>query len=410
MDLKLLEDYASLIVKVGINLQKGQYVIIKVEPELEDFAAIVTKQCYLNGAKHVYIEYTSAKINKVAMTYSSVEDLSTVNAYDEARFKFRVDENPALIWLDGDDPDGKKGIDPIKSATVNRNRMSKMLKYIEAINNKYQWCIAGVPSKRWAKKVFPSLSEEEAVEALWSAILKTSRADDFNAVENWNKHSAELKNRCKYLNSLNLKSLHYTSKKGTDLTVGLIPGVKFDGGSETTLTGIVIQPNIPTEECFTSPKKGEAEGIVYASKPLVYQGQMIEDFSVRFEKGKAVEVNARVGKEVLESILSLDEGASYLGECALVPFNSPINNIGILFYNTLFDENAACHLALGKGFTNLYPGYENMSDEEIYSKGINKSSSHVDFMIGDNTLNIVGTTVDGKEIQIFKDGEWAFSI
>ena len=207
---------------------------------------------------------------------------------------------------------------------------------------------------------------------------------------------------------MNLVELRYKSTTGTDFKVGLIPGVIFLGGGEKTLDGTFFQPNIPSEECFTSPMRGKAEGIVYASKPLVYNGQLINNFNIRFHEGKAVEVHAETGEEVLKSILELDEGSAYLGECALVPFDSPINNTGILFYNTLFDENAACHLALGRGFTNLYPDFEKYSEDELHSFGINKSLSHVDFMIGDKDLDITGITSSGKEVSIFRKGAWAF--
>ena len=408
MNNKLIEEYAKLIVEVGINLQKDQYVFIQLLPELEDFATIVAKHCYLNGAKRVIFNYYSQKQMVVEQKYSTLENLSIVTPIEESIQQFKVDNNPCLIWLDGDDPDGLNDIDPNKYAKVRQNKMKILKKYIDQCNNKYQWTIVGVPTKKWAKKVFPALNEDEAVEKLFEKILFASRVSENDSVENWKKHQTDLQKRYEYLNSLNLVKLHYTSKKGTDLTIGLIEGVKFLAGSEKDLFGHEFQPNIPTEECFTSPKKGEAEGIVYASKPLVYNGQMIEDFSIRFEKGKAVEVKAKKGKEVLESILSLDEGSSYLGECAFVPYNSPINQTGILFYNTLFDENAACHLALGEGFTNLYPDYEKYSDEEIHKFGINESFSHVDFMIGDETLSVVGTTKDNKEVVIFKDGNWAF--
>jgi 5,10-methylene-tetrahydrofolate dehydrogenase/Methenyl tetrahydrofolate cyclohydrolase len=229
-----------------------------------------------------------------------------------------------------------------------------------------------------------------------------------NRGEDGHLHEKDLKERCAYLNSLHLKSLHYTSSNGTDLTVGLIPNVIFLGGGESTIAGVFYQPNIPSEECFTSPMRGQAEGVVYASKPLAYQGQLIDNFSVRFHEGKAVEVKAEKGLAALESILTLDEGSAYLGECALVPFDSPINQTGLLFYNTLYDENACCHLALGRGFTNLYPNFEKYSEEQLHGFGINKSLSHVDFMIGTADLEIVGTCADGKEVVLFHNGTWAF--
>ncbi len=408
MDERLIENYAELIVREGANVQKNQYVVIRTGVYEEEFASIVARKCYEAGAKRVFMRWESSKLNQVDLLYADEEDLKHVFYFEEMESKFMLDELPTLIWLDGEDPDGLKGIDASKAARIRRARYMVTGKYREASENHHAWVIAGVPSLPWAKKVFPNLSDEEAIEKLWEAILKTSRAYEGDPIKNWKEHDEDLKNRCKYLNSLNLKKLKYKSSNGTDLEVGLIPGVRFAAGSEKTLEGNIFSPNIPTEECFTSPMKGEAEGIVYSTKPLSYQGQLIEDFSVRFHEGKAVEVNARVGEEALRSILTLDNGSSYLGECALVPFHSPINETGILFFNTLYDENAACHLALGTGFPELYPDYEKYTDDEIRSFGINKSLSHVDFMIGSEDLDITGITLDGKEIKIFHNGDWAF--
>ena len=404
----LIKKYAELIVRSGIALKKGQSVYILSELEIEDFTALVVEECYKAGAKKVVVDWMSPKVRKIAMKRGKKEDLAAILPMDEVLMKWRSEELPCLLSLDSSDPDGMKGLDVAKMAYLRQVRYKAFREYIEKSENKYQWCIAGVPGAAWAKKVFPHLSKKAAIEALWEAILKTSRADDGNGIANWEKHDEDLKKRCDYLNSLRLKKLHYKSSNGTDFTVGLIPGVIFLGGGETNLRGAFYQPNIPSEECFTSPMKGEAEGIVYSTKPLSYQGNLIKNFWVKFHEGKAVDVHAEEGEESLRSILSLDEGAAYLGECALVPYDSPINNTGLLFYDTLFDENAACHLALGRGFTNLYPNYEKYSEEEIHSFGINHSMSHVDFMIGSKDLSIVGTTEDGKEVQIFKDGNWAF--
>lgn len=264
-----------------------------------------------------------------------------------------------------------------------------------------------MPSEKWAKKVFPGLTKAEGMKRLWDAILTASRAKDGNGIKNWEDHEKDLKARCDYLNSLNLRSLHYTSSNGTDLTIGLIPNVIWLGGGETTLLGNFYQPNIPSEEAFTSPMRGQAEGIVYSAKPLVYQGHLIKNFNIHFHEGKAVEVHAEEGEEALKSILTLDEGSAYLGECALVPYDSPINKTGLLFYNTLFDENACCHLALGRGFTNLYKDFDKYTEDELHGFGINKSLSHVDFMIGSEDLHIEGTTADGKKVVIFDHGTWA---
>ncbi len=408
MNEQLIEKYAELIVKVGANVQKGQYVIIRTGVFEEEFASIVSRKCYEAGAKRVFVKWQSSVIDSIDYKYGSEDDLKHVFAFEEAEAKFSMDERPVLIWLDGDDPDGLKGVDANKVARIRQARYLVTGKYREASENHHSWCIAGVPSIPWARKVFPGLDDSEAMEKLWEAILKTSRAYDGNGIENWKKHDADLKMRCKYLNSLRLRKLIYKSSNGTDFQVGLIPGVKFAGGDEKTIEGQVYSPNIPSEECFTSPRKGEAEGIVYATKPLSYQGQLIEDFSVRFHEGKAVEVHARQGEDALRSILTLDQGSSYLGECALVPYHSPINETGLLFFNTLFDENAACHLALGTGFPELYPDFEKYTDEQIRNFGINKSLSHVDFMIGSKDMEIRGITEDGKEVKIFYKGDWAF--
>ena len=285
----------------------------------------------------------------------------------------------------------------------------KVIKPIrDRMENKCQWCIAGVPGEKWAKKVFPDLPKGRAVEALWEAILTTSRVDD-DPEAAWAAHNADLAARCDYLNSLGIESLHYTAKNGTDLTVGMIPEGIFAGGGEYTLgTNVYFNPNIPTEEIFTSPMRGKADGIVYATKPLSYRGELIEDFSVRFEDGKAVEVKARKGEALLQEMISMDEGAAYLGECALVPYESPISRSGILFWNTLFDENAACHLALGQGFTNCLADYDKYTLEEAHALGVNDSQIHVDFMIGSADLAITAHTRDGRDVPIFADGNWAF--
>ncbi len=408
MKKSLLKKYAELIVASGIALKKGQSVVIRSNVGIESFTALVVEECYKHGAKHVIVDWSSEACARIAYKKGNKEVLASVLPYEIEKQKWLCDVIPCLIVLESEDPDGMAGLDQKKLAYIRSKRRAAFYPYAQKRDNHEQWCIAGVASPAWAKKIFPDLPRGKAVEKLWEAILATSRADDGNGIENWKKHDENLKGRCNYLNSLNLVELHYTSSNGTDLTVGLNPEVIFLGGGESTLEGVYYQPNIPSEECFTSPIRGKAEGIVYSAKPLSYGGTLIEDFYVRFHEGKAVEVKAKRGQEALESILSIDEGSAYLGECALVPYDSPINNTGLLFFNTLYDENAACHLALGAGFTNLYKNFEKYSDEELHSFGINKSMSHVDFMIGSKDLNIVGTRSNGEKVQIFKDGNWAF--
>ncbi len=405
---KDIEAYAMLIAKAGGAVKKGQYVLIKADVELQEFAASVAKACYKLGAKRVTYLWSSALTDRVDYKYAKTKDLGTYTEEEMGLEQYRTNKLPVLIYLDGEDPDGLKGVKADKLAGVKALRYSQAKDLIIQRENKYQWVIAGAPTAKWAKKVFPNLSKGQAIKALWAAILKTARAEHGEGIANWEKHDSILKEKCAKLNAMNLRKLHYVSSNGTDLTVGLIPGVKFEGGGEKTIQGTYFQPNIPSEECFTSPMKGEAEGIVYSAKPLVYQSQLIDKFWIRFEKGKAVDCHAEVGEELLRSIFSLDDGSAYLGECALVPFDSPINDTGLIFYSTLYDENAACHLALGRGFTQLYPDFEKYTEAELHSFGINESLSHVDFMIGTRDLSITGIDENGKEIAIFKNGNFAF--
>ncbi len=410
MDITLIHKYAELLIRSGVALKENENLIISANADQEDFVAILTQEAYQAGAKNVYVNWTSQKVSKASLIYGKEENLSTLSPMELAYWKFRGEELPAFIWVDSDDPDGAKGVDSAKAARIRQAKYKIYGKYKEMEENKVAWCIAGAPAKEWAKKIFPEDNAEDAMEKLWEKILYTSRALDGNGISNWKKHDINLKKRCNYLNSLKLKELHYSSGNGTDFTVGLIPGVIFLGGGELTLDGRFFQPNIPSEEVFTSTKKGVAEGIVYASKPLVYNGVLITNFWIKFHEGKAVDVHAETGEEALRSILTLDEGSAYLGECALVPFDSPINNTGLLFYNTLYDENAACHLALGRGFTELYPDFQNYSEQQLRDFGINYSLSHVDFMIGSKDLDIIGTKENGEKVQIFINGNWAFEI
>lgn len=408
MKKSVLKKYAELIAKTGINVQKGQDVIIRCDLDQPEFVKMVTEYCYKFGARKVTIEWSYQPLAKVHNKYCSVKTLATLEKWEEEKLKHNSLTLPALIWLDSEDPDGLKGMNEKKSAEAQRIRYPLIKPYRDAMENKYQWCIAAVPGKKWAKKVFPNLSVSQAMEKLWEAILYTSRVDE-NPIEAWKKHNEDLLNRCNYLNSLHLKSLTYKASNGTDFTVGLIENALFIGGGEETLGNkVYFNPNIPSEECFTTPKRGDIEGIVYSSKPLSYKGQLIENFWIKFEHGKVVDVHAEKNEHVLREMVSMDEGATMLGEVALIPYDSPISNLNILFYNTLFDENASCHLALGMGFPNCIKDFEKYSLEEIRQMGVNDSMIHVDFMIGTKDLSIVGTTKEGKQVQIFKDGNWAF--
>mgnify|MGYP000021289347 FL=1 len=404
----VLRQYAKLIAKVGANVQKGQEVIIQAELDQPEFVQMVVQECYLCGAEKVRVEWSYQPLTKTNVRYQKLKTLSTVEEWEEKKLQHRAEKLPAMIYLMSEDPDGLSGINQGKMAKAQQARYKIIKPYRDAMENKYQWCIAAVPGAAWAKKIFPQLRKSAAMEKLWEAILFTSRADGQDPIAAWNKHNENLAARCKYLNDLGIKTLEYKSANGTDLSVGLIENAQFLGGGENSLKGIYYNPNIPTEEVFITPMRGKAEGIVYSSKPLSYQGQLIENFSVRFENGKAVEVHAEKNEALLQQLITQDEGAAYLGECALIPYNSPINESGLIFYNTLFDENASCHLALGMGFTNCIKDYDQYTLEQCREMGINDSMVHEDFMIGTKDLDITAVTHDGKRVPIFRGGTWAF--
>ena len=403
----VLREYARLIVRCGVNVQKGQEVLIYAGLDQPEFVQMVVEEAYKAKAKKVTVDWDYQPLQKLHVRHQSVKTLGEVTEWQKAKLQHFVDVVPCRIHLVSEDPDGLKGINMEKLAKARQLRYPIVKPYHDQLENKDQWCIAAVPGAAWAKKVFPGMRTSAAMEKLWEAILYTSRVTD-DPVKAWQEHNADLHDRCAYLNSLNIRSLHYTADNGTDLTVGMIPEGEWKGGGDTSLQGIFFNPNTPTEECFISPKRGQAEGIVYSTKPLSYQGQLIENFSVRFENGKAVEVKAEKGEELLKTMISMDEGAAYLGECALVPQRSPIAESGILFYNTLFDENAACHLALGMGFADTIQDFQNKTLEECRALGINDSMIHEDFMIGCDSLDIDGICEDGKVVPIFRGGNWAF--
>ena len=407
MKKSVLRAYARLIAESGVNVQKGQEVFITAELDQPEFVAMVVEECYRRKAKKVVVDWNYQPLTKLHVRHQSLTTMSTLDNYEEARWQHYVDTIPCRIYLLSEDPDGLRGVDQEKMAKAQQKKYPIIKGYRDQIENKYQWCIAAVPGVKWAKKLFPELRASQAVEKLWEAILHTSRVDD-DPVAAWDVHNKDLKARCDYLNSLGIRELQYHASNGTDLRVGMIPEAQFCGGGETSLQGIFFNPNIPTEECFISPKRGVAEGIVYSSKPLSYQGQLIDRFWIRFHEGKAVEWGAEENEALLTKLITMDEGSAYLGECALVPFNSPINETGILFYNTLFDENACCHLALGMGFADTIRDFEHKTLDECRALGVNDSMIHEDFMIGTADLSIDAVCENGRTVPLFRDGTWAF--
>ena len=402
-----LRAYAKLIVKCGVNVQKGQEVTIYADLDQPEFVKMVVEEAYRLKAKKVTVEWSYQPLEKLHVRHQSVTTLGTVTEWQKAKQEHLCQVLPARIHLISEDPDGLRGINMDKLSKARQMSFPILKPYRDRRENREQWCIAAVPGAAWARKVFPGMRTSMAMEKLWEAILDTSRVTD-DPIAAWDAHNADLKARCDYLNSLNLRSLHYTADNGTDLTVGLISEGAWRGGGDTSLEGICFNPNIPTEECFISPKRGQAEGIVYSTKPLSYRGQLIEDFSIRFREGRAVEVKAKKGEDLLKTLISMDEGAAYLGECALVPQKSPICESGILFYNTLFDENAACHLALGMGFADTIDNFQEKTLEQCRELGVNDSMIHEDFMIGCDSMNIDGICSDGSVVPIFRNRNWAF--
>ena len=402
-----MQKYAELIVKCGLNVKEGQEVIIRCGLDQPEFVKMCVEECYKSGASLVKVEWSYMPITKLHYDYRSLETLSEFTGVDKAEWERRVEKLSCLLWIDSDDPDGLNGTDSEKISKASQAKFPFIKPYRDSIENKYQWCIAAVPGREWAKKIYPGLSVDDAMEKLWENILYCSRVDS-DPIKAWDKHNEDLTKRCKFLNDYKFESLEYKSLNGTNFKVGLNSKGVFLGGGERALgSNIYFNANIPSEEVFTSPLRGKAEGKVVATKPLSYQGKLIENFWVKFENGRAVEVYAEKNQDVLEKMIAMDEGASYLGEVALIAHDSPINNTGILFYNTLFDENASCHLALGRGFNNCLENYENYSVEECEKLGVNSSMIHVDFMIGSADMSIIGVTADGKRVQIFKDGNWA---
>ena len=408
MNKALLKNYAKLIVRVGANVQKGQDVIIYAGVNNAYFAELVVAEAYKAKARTVTVEWQNDVISKLKWKNEKEQVLSEMPKWVLEKWQHKVDTLPVSIYIEDSDPDALNGIDQEKMTKVRMKTGPVIMKYREQMDNKYQWCIVGIPGEAWAKKIFPNESKKNAINKLWDAILTTTRVYG-NPVENWRLHNKNIKDKCNYLNNLEIKELHYEASNGTNFTVGLDKTALFAGGSDTTLRGVEYNPNMPTEECFTSPNKKTANGVVYSSKPLSVMGKVVVDFGFRFKDGKIVEVLAKdkEHKKILEKLISLDEGASMLGEVALVPFDSPVNQTGLLFFNTLYDENACCHLAIGRAFNECIKGYQNMSEEEIAKVDLNKSMIHVDFMIGTADLKITATTYNGKEVVIFKDGTWA---
>ena len=409
MSENLLQKYAELIVRTGANVQRGQVVQLTVSVEQHRFAALIMEECYKAGAKKVNVEWTYDLQSRLNFLYAQEDTLAAVLPWEEEKLKQMVADLPVRIYIVSEDPDAMNGVDPQKLSAVMQRRSAVIKPYRNAIDGRHQWCIAAYPSVKWAKKCFPQDGDDEAVDKLWNAILKTVRVrEDGDPVAAWKAHTDFIERKAAWLNAQGFASLRYHSANGTDFTVELIPGARWEGAGVTnSVNGAFYIPNMPTEEIFTSPIAGKCEGTLVAVKPLSWNSQLIEDFSITFEKGRAVACRAAKGQELLERMIRMDEGAAKLGEVALVPKESPVNQCGFLFYETLFDENACCHCALGMGFKEVLPGGDDMTVEQAQQMGINDSIIHVDFMVGADDLSIDGVKPDGTAVPIFRNGTWA---
>lgn len=406
----ILRKYAKLAVKIGANVQQNQYVIVNSPVDCASLARLVVEEAYAAGAEYVYVNWTDELVAKQHYLNCDLSILERVPSWIVDRLQEAVDKNACMIAISAPTPGLMSDVDPMKmqkAAIASQKALQFFSKYTSG--NQGQWTIVAMPTAAWARKVFKDVTDEEAVERLWNAILSASRVTENNdPIAEWTNHMNQMARRNDLLNSFNFKTLHFKNDLGTDFTLDLVKDHIWAGGGEHTTKGVYFAPNIPTEEAFTMPEKTGVNGIVYSTKPLNYQGKLIEDFWLRFEQGKVVEFDAKKEKEALQSLIELDEGSCYLGEVALVPYDSPISNSKILFMNTLFDENASCHLALGRAYPMNVKGGAAMSDDELKAAGSNLSLTHVDFMFGDNTMHIVGTQYDGTEVVVFDQGNFVF--
>ena len=403
-----LQEYARLLVQVGLNVQRGQTLVISSPVECAYFARLCAAEAYAAGCKEVVMNWHDDALGRMKYLYADDAVFDDVPLWRRHFFNDYAQEGAAYLAISASDPENLKGVDGSRIIRA-QQASGKALKEFDRLQmcSGFPWCIASIPIPSWAKTVFPEDGEERAMERLWDAIFRAVRiSGDGKAVEKWQAHLKTLHARMEKLNALKFKSLHYTNALGTDLTVELPEGHIWEAGNDVTLSGQEYIANIPTEELFTSPLKTGVNGVVYASLPLVHDGNIIDGFRFVVKDGKIVEARARQGEETLQAAIAVDEGASYFGEVALVPYDSPISNQKILFYNTLFDENAACHIAFGEAYPCLEGG-QKMTKEELKARGLNDSITHVDFMVGTPDLRIVGTTHDGREIPVFENGNFA---
>lgn len=405
MNQETLKKYAHTLLKYGVNLQEDQTLVISVDVENKDFAVIVTEEAYELGAKEVVLNWRCSPIARQRLLHAKESVLERPANWIPEFYKQYIDDKAAFLSLISANPKALEGIPTNRISLQSRNLNKALSFYHTAImNSSVTWCVASVPTVLWADLLGYEGTDEEKIEQLWATLLQLCRIEGVEPKDTYRHHMAKLRHRCEALNKLDLKALRYTCENGTDLLLELPEGHIWLGGEESSKDGTIFNANIPTEEVFSAPQYNGVNGIVYSTKPLIYHGNTISDFSFTFKEGKIVNYTAKEGYEVLKELIETDEGSLYLGEVALVDHFSPISQSNQIFYETLFDENASCHLAIGASYPTCLKDSDGLSEEELKERGLNYSLTHVDFMIGNEHMNIKGYTRDGQEVDIMIDG------
>ena len=403
-----LEEYAELVVKVGLNIQKNQPLLINTTTDTIEFTRLIVKKAYEAGAKRVDVNYTDEVNARLFYDLAPDEAFHEFPKWAAMQRDELIENNGALLWIDADNPDLLEGVAIDRISNFQKASGKALEGYRKAVmNDVITWSIVAMPSKKWAAKVFPQLDEEYQMQALWDLIFKVVRIGEGTAVQRWKQHIEQLESRATLLNTKRFKKLHYKAE-GTDIHVELPKEHIWLTGASKNAQGVPFIANMPTEEVYTAPLKTGVNGYVKNTKPFVYQGNVIDDFTLTFEDGAITKVQATTGEKLLQQLIQTDEGAKYLGEIALVPHESPISKSNVLFFNTLFDENASNHFAIGEAYPTCVEGARGLTQEELAQIGINTSIVHEDFMIGSAQMDIVGELEDGTTESIFSKGAWAF--
>lgn len=404
-----IERYAKLIVEKGVNVKPGQELVINAPVESAAFVRLLVRCGYEAGAGHVTVIWSDDQVGRLTYEHVDTAYFETTPEWQRVQLDSLAQMGACFVFLEGADPEALRGIDPAKPAAASRARNTQCKDFRRGLDfNLNPWCIAGAPIAAWARHVFPGVDDEVAIYQLWCAILSTARANGEDPESDWELHDATFDKNLRFLNEHHFDALRYTASNGTDFVVGMTDRHVWAGGKSETPDGHPFFPNIPTEEVFTSPDRRRVDGVVHSAMPLIHHGNKVDGFWLKFESGAVVDYGAQVGLDTLRSIIETDEGARRLGEVALISKNTPIRESEILFYDTLYDENASCHLALGVGFPECYEGGADMAPEELLEHGVNMSSTHVDFMIGSDDLDITGIMADGTEVPVFTNGQWCW--